>query len=205
MSTTLLAFLVSLLSLQAAQNLPPAFPREGAKQVIHNERVTVWDTTWVKGKTPSYRLPFDSVSVELSPRPGEVSLLNRGVLPAGKGDSSRRTIIIELKDVAVTPLPNKSNYPEAFPREGAKKLLENARLTVWDVSFIQGKPTPIHFHSRDVVVVYLENGDTLSTAPDGKATPGVARFGEVKFNPRERTHSEMLVKGAHRVIAVELK
>jgi hypothetical protein len=206
MSTTLLALLISLLPLQAAQNLPPAFPREGAKQVINNERVTVWDVTWPKGNTAqTYRLPFDTVSVELSARKGEVSFLKRGVLPAQESGTPRRTIMIELKDVTVPTLANKSGYPEAFPREGVRRLLDNPRVTVWDVSFTQGKPTPTHFHSTDVVVVYLENGDTLSTAPDGKATPGVARFGEVKLNPRNRTHSELLVKGAHRVIAVELK
>jgi hypothetical protein len=205
MSTTLLALLIALLPLQAAQNLPPAFPREGAKQILDNERVSVWDMTWPRGTTQNYRLPFDTVIVELSPNKGEPAFLKRGVLPAQQIGSSRRTIMIELKDVPLTALVNKSVYPEAFPREGAKKMLDNPRFAVWDVSFVQGKPTPTHFHSTDVVVVYLENGDTLSTAPDGKATPGVVKFGEVKFNPRNRTHSELLVKGAHRVIAVELK
>ena len=59
--------------------------------------------------------------------------------------------------------------------------------------------------SKDVVVVYLDNGELASTTPDGKKTVNASTFGQAKFNPRDRTHSEMLVKGAQRVIAVELK
>jgi len=208
MAKTLLTLLIALLPLHAAQNLQPAFPRDGAKQLVDNERVTVWDVTWAKGSTPqNLRLAFDTVSVELAPRKGAASLLKRGVLPPqeGTGSTPRRTIMIELKDTTVPSIPNNSGYPEAFPRDGARKILDNPRVAIWDVSFKQGQPTVTHFHSTDVMVVYLENGETLSTAPDGKATPGVVKFGDVKFNPRSRTHSELLVKGAHRVIAVELK
>ena len=63
----------------------------------------------------------------------------------------------------------------------------------------------MHFHSKDVVVVYLDNGELESTTPDGKATVNASTFGQAKFNARDRTHSEKLVKGAQRVIAVELK
>jgi hypothetical protein len=63
----------------------------------------------------------------------------------------------------------------------------------------------MHFHDKDVVVVYLGTGDLSSTTPDGMTTVNSYVFGQAKFNPRDRTHSEMLVNGAQRVIAVELK
>ena len=80
-----------------------------------------------------------------------------------------------------------------------------AQATVWDYSWTPGKPTVTHFHGKDVVVVYLGNGDLSSTTPDGKTTVNSYTFGQTKFNPRDRTHSELLTTGSQRVIAVELK
>jgi hypothetical protein len=68
----------------------------------------------------------------------------------------------------VPPLPNTSGYPDAFPREGAKRPLENARVTVWDYTRTLGKATVTHFHGKDVVAVYLGNAEMSSIAPDGK-------------------------------------
>jgi hypothetical protein len=110
-----------------------------------------------------------------------------------------------LKDVRVPPLKNNSGFADAFPRQDGKKLLENDRIVVWDYSWTPGKPTVMHFHDKDVVVVYLGNGDLSSTTPDGKTVVNSYTFGQAKFNPRDRTHSELLVKGSQRVIAVELK
>lgn len=225
MLTTFVALLISLLPMQAAQNLPPAFPRDGAKQLIDNERVTVWDVTSAKGKaTPMHQHRLDMVRVELTDstvkatdgRGNQTSVTRRKGVPAftpkgttdiqeGASDVAGHAIMIELKDVTLPPLANKSGYPEAFPREGAKKVLDNPRVTVWDFSWEPGKASEMHFHSKDVVVVYLDNGELASTTPDGKTTVNASTFGQVKFNARDRSHSEKLVKGAQRVIAVELK
>jgi hypothetical protein len=205
MITTFLALVVALFPVQA----PNA---EGVRQLFDNERVTVSDATLAKGKpAPVNQHPYDTLYVDLAAAAKNVASAV-GFWPKGSSltvestsDTPKRLIKIELKDIVVPPLPNNSGYVDAFPREGSKKILENSRVTIWELPFTVGKPTPTHFHGKDVVVVYLANGETLSTAPDGKATPGVARFGEAKFNPRNRTHSEMLVKGEHHVIAVELK
>ena len=220
----ILALFLTLLPLQTAE-LPHAFPREGAKQLIDNERVTVWEVTSEKGKpTPVHRHRYDMVRVELADATvkvtsergaasisnlhvGQVAFGRKGMTDAQEGtsDTPRRAIMVDLKDVTVAPLPNRSGYPDAFPREGAKKLIENDRVVVWDFSWTPGKPTAMHFHGRDVVVVYLGNGDLSSTTPDGQTSVSTSSFGQAKFNPRDRTHSELLVKGSQRVIAVELK
>lgn len=45
---------------------PPAFPRDGATQVLDDERVTAWDYTWVAGgQALRYRAPLDTVIVWL--------------------------------------------------------------------------------------------------------------------------------------------
>jgi len=223
---TILALFVALLP-QAAQTpeLPHAFPRDGVKQLIDNDRVTVWEAIWEKGKpTPMHRHRYDMVGIELadasvkvttlqgvvtnpSVRVGQAGFSRKGGthMMEGTSDVPRRMILIDLKDVVVPPLANKSGYPDAFPREGGKKLIDNDRVSVWDYSWTPGKPTVTHFHSKDVVVVYLGNGDLSSTTPDGKTVVNSYTFGQAKFNPRDRTHSELLVKGTQRVIAVELK
>ena len=226
MTKAFLALLLALLPLSAqTPQLPHAFPRDGVKQLIDNERVTVWEATWPKGKpTPMHRHQFDMVGIDLADatmkatnqqgvvtnsryQPGRVGFTRKGDthMEEGTSDTPRHMILIDLKDVVVQPLANKSAYADAFPREGARKLLENDRVVVWDYSWTPGKPTVMHFHDKDVVVVYLGNGDLSSTTPEGKTTVNSYAFGQTKFNPRDRTHSELLVKGSQRVIAVELK
>ena len=212
---------------QVAQTpeLPHAFPRNDVKQLIDNDRVTVWEAIWPKGKpTPMHRHRYDMVGIDLadatakattlqgvvtngSQRVGRVGFSRKGLTHTQEGTSDvpRPMILIDLKDVVVPPLANKSGYPDAFPREGVKKLIDNDRVTVWDYSWTPGQPTVTHFHGKDVVVVYLGNGDLSSTTPDGKTAVNSYTFGQAKFNPRDRTHSELLVKGTQRIIAVELK
>lgn len=224
MKAALLALLFSLLP-KPLQELPNAFPRAGAKQLIDNERVTVWDVTVEKAKaTPLHRHPLDFVIVDLadatvkvtaqngrvgvnSAKKGQVRFNPKGGVDAQEGvsDAPRRSILVELKDVKVAPLPNTSGHPDAFPREGSKKVFDNPRVVVWDFSWTPGKATPMHFHDKDVVVVYLDNGDLSSATPDGKTTVNSYVFGQAKFNARDRTHSELLSKGSQRVIAIELK
>jgi quercetin dioxygenase-like cupin family protein len=226
MIPTIFALFVALLPFPVqTPALPDALPRDGAKQLIDNERVTVWDVVYQKGKpTGMHRHKYDMVGINLADgtakvtsAQGNVSTVNRRmgqILWAQKGstdsqegtsDTPLHAILVDLKDVRVPPLKNTSGFADAFPREGGKKLLDNSRVVVWDYSWTPGKPTVMHFHDKDVVVVYLGNGDLSSTTPDGKTVVNSYSFGQAKFNPRDRTHSELLVKGAQRVIAVELK
>ena len=203
------------------QTLPPPFPRDDAKQLIDNERVTVWDATWPKGKAmPAYRTVDDMVIVELndaayrvngkdsvSAKLGQAAFMKRGVSQSetGTSDSPRHAIVIDLKNAKVPPMENKSGYPDAFPREGIKKVLDNDRVTVWDYSWTPGKPTPMHFHAKDVVTIYASTGEIRSTALDGTVTVNSVTPGLARFNPRNRTHTEELIKGTGRAIIVELK
>lgn len=76
----------------------------------------------------------------------------------GAGDPPRRGLIVELKDDTPPPLAQASSVKPAFPRDGAKKLLENARVVVWDYQFPPGKPVAQHVHDKDSVLVVLEWG-----------------------------------------------
>ena len=198
---------------------------EGGKQIVDNARVTVWDVIWPSGGSgPAPRRTTDTVTIALNDGPSRVvdvvgaeKTITRSIGDVrfeAKGDGHRaeaigaavpHDIVIELKDARVAALANKSGFPNAFPRPGSKKILENDRIVAWDYTWTPGVPTPMHFHDKDVVVVYLEAGELASTSPDGQVQNNPHYFGFTKFNPRDRAHTETLVKGKGRAIIVELK
>jgi len=163
------------------------------KPAIENERVVVWD---VSDSAPAQ--PLDAVVVSLK---GDAVFLPKGTAPK----ITERAIVIDLKDHPVPPIPNTSGYPLGFPRPGAKKLFENDRVIVWDYTWKPDVPTPMHFHDKDVVVFFLEDGDLKSTTPDGQSTVNAYTAGTVRFNTRNRTHTETLIRGQQRAIITELK
>jgi TonB family protein len=163
------------------------------KPVIENDRVLVWD---VADSIPAQ--PLDAVVVSVS---GSAMFLPKGTPPKIAG----RSIVIDLKDHPVAPIENTSGYPLAFPRPGVKKILENDRVIVWDYTWTPGVPTPMHFHDKDVVVLFLEDGDLKSTTLDGQSVVNSYTPFTVRFNARNRTHTETLVRGQQRAIITELK
>jgi hypothetical protein len=168
-------------------------PQAALKPLIDNDRVTVWDVTG-----PTTAQPLDAVVVSLS---GSAEFVPKGRTSNVAG----RLITIDLKDHPVAPIANTSGYPLSFPRPGSKKLLENESVIVWDYTWTPGVATPMHFHDKDVVVIFLEDGDLSSTTSDGKVTTNSYASGTVRFNARDRTHTETLVRGKQRAIITELK
>jgi hypothetical protein len=164
------------------------------KPIIDNERVTVWDTTQTAGK-----LTYDSVIVSLTNK--TVTYLKKNA-PRKSGG---RSILIAIKDHALATLPNQTSYQLAFPRPGSKKVLENNRVIIWDYTWTPGVATPMHFHDKDVVVTYFENGTLKSTTPDGQVVMNPYKIADVRFNSGNRTHTETLVEGKQHAIIVELK
>ncbi len=174
------------------------------KPVIDNERVTVWDVTWTKGETnPARGHGLDTVVMSLVP--GHAARFYAHGVGLDEGGKARRSLVIELKDHPVPPLANKTGYPLAFPRPHVKKLLENDRVIVWSYRWNPGEPTPMHFHDKDVVVVYLEDTALTSTTPDGAKKLNEYKAFDVRFNKRDRTHTELLDRGTGSAMMMELK
>jgi hypothetical protein len=168
----------------------------GAEPVIDNDRVTVWDAT-----QPLPPAQHDFVAISLS-RKGTAHFGHAGSVP---GKTGARTVVVELKDHALPPIPNTSGYPLAFPRPHVRKLLENDKVVVWDYTWRPHEPTPMHFHDKDALVVYEATGALQSTTPDGKSTVNENTFGDIRFNRRDRVHSELLVRGTGHAVITELK
>jgi hypothetical protein len=169
--------------------------------VVDNERVTVRDVRVPAGESLSIPSDRDVIAIDLSD--GRVTMRRKG--STGPSVSGAHVIVTELKDHPVAPLKNASGYPNAFPRPGVKKVLENDRVVIWDYTWKPGVATPMHFHDKDVVVVYLADGALKSTTPDGAETINPHTYGYAKFNPRDRVHTETLVRGAARAVIIELK
>jgi hypothetical protein len=172
-----------------------------ATPIVDNERVTVWDVTAADPNAP--RPQGESVWISL------VNLGKAVVRPKGAAvDVSSlggRSIVIDLKDARVAPLRNRSGYPNAFPRPGVRKVLETDRVIVWDYAWTPAVPTPMHFHDKDVVVVYVETGALKSTTLDGQSTMNEFTAGTVRFNTRNRVHTELMTSEHARAIICELK
>jgi quercetin dioxygenase-like cupin family protein len=204
---------------------PSSAPVAGITPIVDNERVTVWDVTWTRGapspltrRNDDYLILYltngrmkltrpDGGSVTVPVGVGDVVFQPKGTVRTEENvsDEPVRARGIDLHDHYQPPLKNTSGYPNAFPRPGAKKVLDNKRVVVWDYTFTSGAPSPMHFHDKDVVVTYMADGALKSTSPDGQSQTNENSFGLTKFNARNRTHTEQLVRGKSRVIAVELK
>jgi hypothetical protein len=175
------------------------------KPVIDNERVTVWDVMWSKGTANPAGPDRDAVVMRLTGAgAGTASFSVKGSQHKA-GHIGDRWLVISLKDHPVPPLENKTGYPLAFPRPHVKKLLENDRVIVWSYRWNPGEPTPMHFHDKDVVVVYLEDTALTSTTPDGAKKLNEYKAFDIRFNQRDRTHTELLERGTGSAMMMELK
>ena len=163
------------------------------KPAIENDRVVVWDVT---DSAPAQQT--DAVVVSLA---GNAAWVAKGTGQKVDG----RSMIIDLKEHPSPSYKNPGTYPLGFPRPGSKKIFENERVIVWDYTWQPNAPTPMHFHDKDVVVVFLDDGDLKSTTPDGQETLNPSKPGTVRFNLGGRTHTETLIRGKQRAIITELK
>jgi hypothetical protein len=193
--------------------------------VIDNERVAVWDIVLTPGQPASLqRYENDFVTLFLvggeirtTDVNGKASVVSRNfgdAVYSKKGTEEReevisgspaRLIVVELKDHPVPPLVNKSGYPAAFPRPGSKNVLDNERVAVWNYTWAPEVPTPMHYHDKDIVVVFRFEGSLKSTTPDGQSVVNDYKFGSIRFNKGDRVHFETLVKGQQSAMMIELK
>jgi quercetin dioxygenase-like cupin family protein len=210
----------------AAQSYPPPFPREGATKLLENERVAVWDVSWPKGRpTPMHRHTRELVGVFLTggdrvivaengtrtpsvATAGQAIFAPRGVvhIEEGTSDQAARAIILELMgEGPIGGAELAPGNPPAFPRDGARLLLDNERVAVWDYKWAAGGTVPRHHHTRDAVVIWFENGRIRSDPASGPSSELAAEVGQARFAPRGTIHSETAIAGTPRAIVVEIK
>jgi len=177
----------------AAQSYPPPFPRPGATKMLDNERVQVWNVAWPKGQpTPLHRHPYamtgqyyapgdrmitavDGSRRPVSTKAGGIVWQLKGVthIEEGTSDEPLRAVMIELKQDAPSGQADASGTAPPFTAGGARPLLDNERVTVWDYT---PPPKPVtHRHAHDAVGVWIDG-----TTPHAVWIPrGTAHAGDM--------------------------
>lgn len=217
-------------SFLGAQDYPHAFPRTGVTKLFDTERVTVWEVNWIHGvKQPIHRHLYDMAGVYL--RFGEITVTTpEGKATTGQafdiprpyfqlknithreeamgkpGDPERLAIMVDLKDVMVPKFVPTSGSPAVqFPREGAKNVLENERVRMWDYTWRPGASTGLHTHDTDTIEVFMTGGTIRTTTGDGKVETHEVAFETARLVPRGRVDSEEAIAGSPRAIVIEVK
>jgi hypothetical protein len=197
-----------------------------AASVIDNERVTVWDVPLAKGEAaPATPHDLDTVIMFLDggrirtvTADGKTRTVTRKFgdavfVPKGAdavdtlvSGGPAHEVVIALKPHAVpSAIANTSGLPLAFPRPGVVKALENDRVVVWHYAWKPGVPTPMHFHDKEVVVAYHQDGPLTSITPDGKRVVNSYKKGQIVFNKANRIHQELLVGPPQSAVMMEMK
>ena len=216
----------------AAEDYPHAFPREGARQLFDNARVTAWEVNWIRDiPQPIHRHQYDMAGVYLRygpirvtrpdgsvsperppfqvPRPyfQEKGITHREEMIGFAPDAPQRmAIMFDLKETQSAPdeLAVKG-LPPAFPRTGSIKAIDNARVMEWDYTWEVGRPVDIHVHDRDSVQVFFAPGTIKFTGADGRVTTQTFKFGDARFIARGTVDREEAVSGSPRAVTIELK
>ena len=81
------------------------------------------------------------------------------------------------------------DYPPAYPRPGAAAMLENDRVIVWNIAWLQ-QEYPVHRHRYDHVGVYYTTGDRIITSLEGERRPITTQAWNISFQLRDVTHAE---------------
>lgn len=209
-----LFYACAALALAAAQ---PGWAQAPAP-VIDNAQVTVHDLHLVPG-TPGPALTHagDYVVLHISggrvqgngvaatDAAGSASFGHGGTVTDTALDAPVHEVVVDLKDGPSGSVPNTSGLPNGFPRPGSKKVFENARVIVWNYAWQLGQPTPMHFHDKNVVVVYGGDGPLKSVSPDGTTVINRYKTGEIRFNAANRAHYEEVISGSQNAVMMELK
>jgi len=186
---------------QQAQTFPQPFDRDGATKVLENDRVIVWDVSWLPIAYPTHRHLYDYAGVYytngdrvvVSPEgvrsPTHSSawstfFFRRGVTHSeeGVGTDTLRAVFLELKET--TPVSIGDTASAGLGR----KVRESNRLVIWEYIAAQDTQPLAHRHERDAVAVaFMGKKPKITFVPrgtvdQGRETAGVDRtyFFELK-------------------------
>jgi hypothetical protein len=198
-------------------------------QILDNARVTLWEVNWLRGvPQPIHRHKYDMAGVYLRygpitvtgldgkavegaefpvPRPyfQPKGITHREEAKGGPDTPERLAIMIDLKDSVTDMMMIDNPEPSAYPRDGAKNVLENPRIRMWDYTYAAGGPAVKRVYRNDVVEVVVTAGTVKVTGFDGKTETRALAPKQARFITRGTVQTEQGVSGTPRVIAVELK
>jgi hypothetical protein len=171
---------------QSAQTFPQPFDRDGATKVFENDRVIVWNVSWLPIAYPTHRHLYDYAGVYytngdrvvVSPEgvrspthstAWSTFFFRRGVTHSeeGVGTDTLRAVFLELKEPA--PLSAADTASAGLGR----KVRESDRLVIWeDIAEPDTQPSA-HRHERDAVAVaFTGQKPKITFVPRGTVDQG---------------------------------
>ena len=213
-------------ALSAQSTLPPPFPRTNATKLLDTDRSAVWDVVWPKGQpTAMHRHVYDQVGTYYATggrrittpdgavrstitEVGSLSTTRKGTthIEEGTTDPPLRAVFIELKQATASGLPEPDLGGAApFPREGAKPVLDDDRVTAWDYTWASGAGGLRYRPARETVIVWLGAGKLRVTGHDGTATVSDVKAGTMRHMIGGSNETVEMVSGAPRAILFQLK
>ena len=227
-SVPLAAMLLLLfVSSAGAQQLPPPFPRTNATLLFQNARINVYDIVWPKGQpTAMHRHVYDQVGTYYArggrtittpdgqarsamTEVGALSTTRKGTthIEEGNSDPPLQAVFIELKDEKPSGLPPADAGPSPFPRDGAKQVFDDERVTVWDVQWAAGAAGFTYRPARETVIVWLGATRVQTAASADAASASVVDIAPGAMRHLDRgAAAQLTVVGAPvRALIFELK
>jgi hypothetical protein len=199
--------ILMLLLLAQAQAYPPPYPRPGTTKLLENERVIVWDVSWLRQAYPTHRHVYDYAGIYytsgdriiVSPQgvrsptssvAWDTFSLPRGITHSEEGASEQplRGVFLEFKEPQPLGTVDARTSPPAFPGTSARQLRDSERVTIWELAPAPGPSGLTHLHARDAVIVAFTKLKPL-----------------VRFVERGTVHDDEQTGGADRVFGFEVK
>ena len=212
--------------LRAQVELPPPFPRTNATKLLDTDRITVWDIVWPKGQpTAMHKHVYDQVGTYYSrggrlittpdgavraviTEIGSLSTTKKGTthIEEGNSDPPLRAVFIELKQETASGLPDADvGAPASFPRDDAKKILDDERVTAWDYTWPSGSQGIKYRPARETVIVWLGAGKLRVRQRGGASAVSDVNPGTMHHLARGSNETLEIVSGSPRVILFQLK
>jgi hypothetical protein len=151
--------------------------------------------------------PLDGEPRTATTEVGSLSTTRKGTTHVEEGttDPPLRAVFIELKqETGSGRVAPPSEVPDIFPREGARQLLDDARVRVWDYTWTDAAPVKRRFTS-DTVVVWLTEGRLRVTADGGIDSVEDVAPGVMRYMNAGTTEIRGLLAGSPRALIFELK
>jgi hypothetical protein len=171
---------------QPAQTYPQPFDRDGATKVFENDRVIVWDVSWLPIAYPTHRHLYDYAGVYytngdrvvVSPQgvrspthstAWDHFFFRRGVTHSeeGVGTDTLRAVFLELKE------PTPVSAADTASAGLGRKVRESNRLVIWENIAAQDTQPSAHRHERDAVAVaFTGQKPKITFVPRGTVDQG---------------------------------
>jgi len=144
---------LALLLLAHAQTYAPPFDRPGTTKLLENDRVIVWNVSWLKQAYPVHRHVYDYAGVyytsgdriivseqgRRSPTTSvawDTFVLPRGITHSEEGasDEPLRGVFLEFKEPQPLGTVDARTSPPALPGTAGKQVRDGGRVTIWELA-----------------------------------------------------------------------